>query len=219
MKRQEELTSEELLFIKSLKCGSSTELFINKMKSGPQSPFKDKRCQEFLQNLQDSAYNSLRNLTKIGDELERTTEGFLSTENDDENLQNSQEEEEEEEDVLLTGQLLDELMGCLQQVDNTVINRMIPKKCSTLKIKEKGLNNCGFSNLASMKPAREKEEDRIEESRDDINAIDERPQENFQEIIASEQQSWLQIALDTSYKPPKDKNRPCSGGSNKKRYC
>jgi len=126
MKRQEELTSEELLFIESLKCGSSTELFINKMKPGPQSPIKDKRCQEFL------------------DELETTTEGFVSIENDDEILQNSQEEEEE--DVLLTGQLLDELVGCLQQVDNTVINRMIPKKFSTMKIKEKGLNNCGFSN-------------------------------------------------------------------------
>src|SRR6056300_1354081 len=113
------------------------------MKSRPQSPIKDKRCQEFLQNLQDSAYNSLRNLKKIGDELERTTEGFVSTENDDEILQNSQEEEQ---DVFLTGQLLDELVGCLQQVDNTVINRMIPKKFSTMKIKEKGLNNCGFSN-------------------------------------------------------------------------
>ena len=59
-----------------------------------------------------------------------------------------------------------------------------------------------------MKPAREEEEeDTIEESRDDMNAIDERPQEKRQEITAGEQQSWQQIASDTSYRPPKDKNQ------------
>jgi len=43
-----------------------------------------------------------------------------------------------------------------------------------------------------MKPAREEEEeDTIEESRDDMNAIDERPQENRQEITAGEQQAIM----------------------------
>src|SRR5210317_1942471 len=60
-----------------------------------------------------------------------------------------------------------------------------------------------------MKPAREEEEeDTIEESRAGTNEMDDRLQENRQEITAGEQQSWQQIASsDTSYRPPKDKNQ------------
>src|SRR5210317_1098805 len=173
------------------------------MKSYPQTSLPSKRCQDFLQNILDSVYNSLRK-KNIGDELERVTNAIVCKEQDNDIQQHP--EEDTENSLLLEGDLLDEVIGLLQQVDNTVINRMLPKTFSTLKTKERGCSKCGFSNLALMKPLQEiseNHENNTNESRDDTEneetTTEVRDHTNEDNEEETNGDCWLQVSSDIAY--------------------
>ena len=176
------------------------------MKSYPQTSLPSKRCQDFLQNILDSAYNSLRK-KNIVDEPQRVTDAIVSKEQDNDIQQHP---EEDADNSLLEGDLLDELIGLLQQVDNTVINRMLPKTFSTLKTKERGCSKCGFSNLALMKPLQEipeNHENNTNESRDDTEneetTTEVRDHTNEDNEEETNDDCWLQVSSDIAYMPPR----------------
>ena len=215
-KREEELSSEEIDFIENLRVhGSFTEAYLNERNSkGNTATIPNARCQNFLQNIQDSAYNCLRK-KNIGDKLERNTEAFLK------------ENEEEEEDPAkaekggdiptLEGDLLDELIGLMQQVNCSITNRMLPKCFSIMSVKEKGRSRCGFTDLALMNPFEEQQPDtttnqatesgKVEESRDDNCSTREGIEnKNKREEPSNHPKSWLRVSNENIFKPPTQKN-------------
>ena len=197
-RNREDVTSDERRFMEKLQQGSYTEAYVHCFRSGNASPISQRRCQQFLQNLQDASYNYLRK-TNIGDELERKTEQFVVQSDNSENSLPFQEEEVEDEDSssALQGNMLDELVSLLQQVDSTVTNRMLPRRFSTRRAKEKGRKRCGFETLALMDPNGNQTSTAANlggQTREDHenNTTDPHNSSN----VLRQGQSWLQISED-----------------------
>jgi len=106
---------------------------------------------EFLQNIQDSAYNSFRSNTGTGDELDRKTEPYQL--NNDDGGNQSMDTDENDDSNLLSGLELDNLLALFDQdVDDPISANStdIPGCYSVRKLKQKGKQQCGFKDLADM---------------------------------------------------------------------
>ena len=87
--------------------------------------------------------------------------------------------------------MLDELVSLLQEADSTVTNRMLPRRFSTRRAKEKGRKRCGFENLALMGSSSTITEEQT--GGNFINTSDPLDGTNNQEL---QHQSWLQVSTD-----------------------
>ena len=108
----------------------------------------------FLQNIQDTKYNSFK-IMKVRDHLQRITNPFQFNTTQNTNTTNAPEEDiSDEEENFLEGEQLDTLMNSFSTeiANNITANNNIPQKLNLEYIKSKGSHKCGFKDIASIDP-------------------------------------------------------------------
>jgi len=107
---------------------------------------------EFLQNIQDSVYNSSCCSVGYGHKLQRTTEPY-QVDGDNKELNTTKGQNENKKSNLLSCLGLDNLLWhCNQDIEESKLENStkIPKGHSVKKLKQKGKQQCGFKELANM---------------------------------------------------------------------
>ena len=114
---------------------------------------KDKHV-AFLQNIQDTKYNSFK-IMNVRDHLQRITNPFQFNTTQDTNTTNSKEEDiSDKEENFLEGEQLDTMINSFstETSNNITANNNIPQKLNLEYIKSKGSHKCGFKDIASIDP-------------------------------------------------------------------
>ena len=108
----------------------------------------------FLQNIQDTKYNSFK-IMKVCDHLQRITNPFKFNTTQISSTTNAPEEDiSDKEENFLEGEHLDTLINAFSTeiANNITANNNIPQKLNLEYIKSKGSHKCSFKDIASIDP-------------------------------------------------------------------
>jgi hypothetical protein len=122
------------------------------------------KARAFLQNIQDCKSNSFR-VTRVDDDLQRTTEPYRTTAQDNDSAtNNTAEDDPSDAHAVMEGQRLDEVLALLdmeaagdpvsesgdQESSAFLTNGGLPSSISVTAIRQKGAHKCGYECLADL---------------------------------------------------------------------